>query len=460
MFLMKITVNLQETVGPLSEKGELNRGQSRPKFEISLSDLLDFKITWPAEEQGEINASKNKLVERSYLNLTGIDLDNFFHESRRTDASITLEEHPVTNSDVVTAKINGAATHDNLSFFEDVKPSESAVQSSKYENNDAISGWEADFQCANSGEKFSGSNSFNPSVHSAAASNNQRQSSKQLDPFDGSTVDISSQLDSVFGPAKGSKDGRLGGYSAVSPSIGDWTSDDLWSNPNPEASLQNEQPDPSVSMKDAPPQENTWHVDFSLQLDSVFGPVKDSKDGNQKNNLATSPSIGDWTSDDLENNLNKEAFPQTEQPDATVRAKNVLPQDNMSNLSTSLDWFQVEQSQSNTSAPSNDMMNGNEVLFDDWNDFTSSTPVQDSTETAATESHKQSISASESTSEKKLSSSDDNLEEMDFGSFSQADPLQSSSGKGNVSTEMNNIGLEGFASGRYLYVLSNDHVNY
>nr|XP_027063337.1 uncharacterized protein LOC113689767 [Coffea arabica] len=445
--LESLNLDGSETVGPPLEIGDLNRGQSTPKVEISLSELLDFKISWPAEEaKGEINVSNQNPVERSYLKLTGINLDNFFHDSRRIDASNAPEEHSVTSNNVVTAKPKGVATHDNLSFFENSKPSELAVQSSTYQKNDAFSGWEADFQSANFGDRFGASNSFDPSADSAAATIHH-ESPKPPEPFGGSEVDISSHLDSVFGTKKESKDGRLEDSSAASPSIGHWTSDYLWNNSKLEASEQNEQPDPTIRVKDAQPQDNLTNVDLSLQLDSVFGPVKESKDGNQKVDLATSPSIGDWTSNDLWTNLNKDAAAQTEQHDATIELKDISPQQHMSNPSTSFDWFQVDKWQSDASTPANNMKSGDVVLFDDWNDFTSSTHVQDS-QTAPTHSHEQ--SASESTSELNVFSSDKDLEEMDFGSFSQANPLPSSSSKGGLSAEVNNIRLEVSASDRVI----------
>ncbi|KAL3529645.1 hypothetical protein ACH5RR_008967 [Cinchona calisaya] len=390
------SISESETVGPPSEKGDLNRGQSTPNVEISLAELLDFKIIWPAEKEKGENVSNKKPVERSYKKLTGIDLDNFFHEPRRTDSSNAPEDRPITSNDVVTAEIKGLTTHDNLSFFENVKLSESALQPSTHKNNAAFSGWEADFQYANSGDYFGGSNSFDPSVDLASALN-LHEISKLPEPSSDSTADISSQLDFVFKPAKESKNGRSKDGSAASPSISDWTPDHLWNNSKTEACLCNDQPDPTVGVKDALPEANMSNVNLPLQLGSIFGPVKDSKDGNQKEDLATSPSINDWNLNDLWNNVNKEAAPQTEQHDATVTVNDAFPQDNTSNLSTSLDWFQVNRWPKNASAPANNMMSGDKDIFDDWNDFTCSTSVQDSSQTTPTHSHGQFISSSEST---------------------------------------------------------------
>ncbi|KAG5545597.1 hypothetical protein RHGRI_017928 [Rhododendron griersonianum] len=41
----------EETIGPSIEETELNRGRSTPKEEISLSDLLNIEIPWPAESE-------------------------------------------------------------------------------------------------------------------------------------------------------------------------------------------------------------------------------------------------------------------------------------------------------------------------------------------------------------------------------------------------------------------------
>lgn len=142
---------MQELIGPLIEKSESNRAQGSSKGEIPLSDSLNYRIAWPAESQKQdANVSDQKLeLSKQTLNLTGVDLDNFFSEPNR-DVSDRSLERPILSNEVKTSHLEVAAP-DNLNLFQNVLPSDPAV------NIDAFSGWEAEFQPSASKNQHGGS---------------------------------------------------------------------------------------------------------------------------------------------------------------------------------------------------------------------------------------------------------------------------------------------------------------
>ncbi|CAI9090111.1 OLC1v1024802C1 [Oldenlandia corymbosa var. corymbosa] len=436
--LESLQLDGSEIVGPLLERGGLDRVQSRPDEGTRLSELLDFKIYWPDDEQKrESNLSTENLQEVCLLKFSGFNLDNFLHESRRLNVSSKPEAHEVKSTDVSTLETK-AVSSNNLSFFENVSSSELAVPSSEDKDNHGFSGWEADFQSANSGNQFDGSESFGLDVNSAVAPRNDEEISEQIDPLRGSPFDMSSHLDTVFGSAKDSKDANTRSDSLTSPSIGDFDSDDMWSNFNPKASLENKEPDPTITIKEALPQDNMSNIDISDQLESMFAPKKE-KDGKEDSDLTSGPSVSDWTSDNLWNNISSETPQRSELPVSTSGLTNAVQLDNRNTPSTSLDWFQADQWEINPNEPANNAPSRDDASIGDWDEFTSSIPVQDFSNNAPKDN---SLTASGGASD--LFNSDNNLEEMDFGSFSQADPFQSPSTKEKVPTELNNIGVAEF----------------
>ncbi|KAA8526528.1 hypothetical protein F0562_008269 [Nyssa sinensis] len=213
--LQSLDLDGSETIGPPVEEIALNRGQSSLKDESSLSDFLNLEIAWSAElERPETSLTNRVPVQsKSSLNLTGVDLDNFFSESKRNTVSYASEEQSVINNQIENVETNAFVGQENLSLFRNVQPSETAVRSSEDKSGDPFSGWEADFQSADSG--------------------NQHDGSKSFDPLIGSTFDLSGHKNSVFGPGENVKDGKPREGSVFSSSMNsDWIQDDLWNNSN------------------------------------------------------------------------------------------------------------------------------------------------------------------------------------------------------------------------------------
>lgn len=389
-----------EMVGQATKRSEFNREQDTPKGHIPLSDFLNLKITWRSEvEKKEITLNK-QTQGRNSLNLTGADLDNFFSAPQISVAPDIPEEHSFQHKDIEATEYKEPSTHNNLSFFENmqpsnqssereegagvaeakeveshddpsffqnVKPVELAAHSSKDKDDDAFSGWEPSFQSADSGNQLDSSKTFDPFISSEV----QHETPKSSDPFGGSVVDLSSMLDSVFGPGTDSKDGKTQVGTAASTSMDDWN-DDLW------------------------------------------------------------------------NNMSSNLSQQTGQTDLPVGVKNVVSED-----ARDSDWFDVGQWQSNNvNAPDNTIWRDDDDSFADWNDFASSTSVNVSSENSATQSHTQPTVAAGEKSNLNLLSTDNKFKEIDVGSFSQADPSPSLFSRENVSAALTASGLEVSSSER------------
>ncbi|XP_070030404.1 uncharacterized protein [Nicotiana sylvestris] len=177
-------------------------------------------------------------------------------------------------------------------------------------------------------------------MSSTVSSGNQQEGSKSTDTFVGLDVDLSAQLDTVFGTPKGPIDGKLTDVAAVSPAANDWPAVDLWDNANSGASqnagevltivrpkdteLQDSSNDPSTSID--------WFQDDTWQTQNAPAPKHDAANGDHD-------SFDEWN---------------TFTSSAPIK-----------------DPFE------NAPAPKHDAANGDDDSFDEWNTFTSSAPIKD-----------------------------------------------------------------------------------
>lgn len=281
-----------ETAGPSIDAPELRRGHRAPEDEISLSDLFNLEIKWPAESQKVNTTLKDQGTDqiKTALNLVGVNLDNYVSKAKENDVinpseeqlgpnsqiksresstvqgqeNLSLFENVVQPSQIQNTKNSEVQSHENLTFFENVQPSEIKVTSKEDERVAPDSGWDAEFQSASAG-----------ALH---------QDSNSVDPFVGSSVDLSVHLDTVFGPGKYSKDDSAPRASTTS----DLIQDDLWKNSNAGVSNQ------------VDPFETTFNL-------------KDSVIANSTSNTTTSI---DWIQDDLlqNSNTNKETDNKEDDP--------------------------------------------------------------------------------------------------------------------------------------------------
>ncbi|XP_058220318.1 uncharacterized protein LOC131330668 [Rhododendron vialii] len=330
--LQSLDLDGSETVGPSIEETGLNRGRSTPKDEISLSDLLNIEIPWPAEsELTEHSLPDNELLQtKSSLNLAGVDLDNFFTESKRDLVSHSMEDPRATNSQSENAEMNAFSSQENVSLFQNVHNSLTAFSSSETKDNDGFSGWEADFQSADSG--------------------NQPEVSRPFDAFAGSAVDLSAHMDLVFGSGKDLEDENAKHASALLESTSDdQIQDDLWNNVNVLAPHQAEQVDVTIKSKGlvaadnlyshpstgtdwlpddmwqtsgtTAPENKTKRADDSFEIWNDFTSSKNAQDSSKdsliqsRDQIASGEQISDVTFSSSTNKSQEMDFSSLSQPD-------------------------------------------------------------------------------------------------------------------------------------------------
>ncbi|TQD79311.1 hypothetical protein C1H46_035148 [Malus baccata] len=143
--LQSLSLSGSEIVDLPIGANELNRGQTARKDELSLSDLLNLEIKWTSRpEKIETDLSNETPSLPKLPDLAGVNLDNFFFEGNKDDASSSSEELFGSNTQIVSKE--SFQGHETLSLFENVKPFETVVQTTEGESGD--SGWAASFQFA------------------------------------------------------------------------------------------------------------------------------------------------------------------------------------------------------------------------------------------------------------------------------------------------------------------------
>ncbi|CAI9787098.1 unnamed protein product [Fraxinus pennsylvanica] len=257
--LQYLQLDGSELIGPLIEKSESNRAQGSSKGESPLSDSLNYRIAWQPESHKQDTSVSDKQPEQSKqsLNLTGADLDNFFSEPKR-DVSDRSFEQPVTINQVKTSQLE-VEDPDNLNLFQNVQPSDPAV------NVDAFSGWEAEFQPTASENKHGGSNTSDLFVSSSVDSAEKFQDAKSFYAL-GSKDDISAHMESMLGPGSNLNDGKSKDNSADSPAFGDWNSNDLRNNVSSNESQLAEGFDSTFGAKDDNILENSNYSSTNVDM--------------------------------------------------------------------------------------------------------------------------------------------------------------------------------------------------
>ncbi|GLT96438.1 hypothetical protein SLE2022_140600 [Rubroshorea leprosula] len=186
-FLHSLELDGSEVVRPKIEAKESSRGQNAPQDEIPLSELLNLEIRVQAEPEKLETSISDKdyfFPRKSSFNLAGRNVDSFVLEGKGNTLLATSEGQSARKPDINATGSDAFQDFRNLSLFENVQPSETALSSTTTEDKsgDLFSGWEADFQSADSRTHHEGS--------------------KSLDPFADSSKDHSANLNSVFIPGR------------------------------------------------------------------------------------------------------------------------------------------------------------------------------------------------------------------------------------------------------------------
>ncbi|KAM5580589.1 hypothetical protein ABKV19_010039 [Rosa sericea] len=453
--LKSLALDGSEIVDLPTKANESNRGQNATKDELTVSELLNVEIRWTSKSEKSgagLSDEKTPTRPKSFLDLAGVNLDNFFSEGEK-DAALNASEEPFEpssqtattesrafkrsenlslfaseepfepNRPIGTAESNANAFkgsenlclsasqkpfesgkqitttestafegHENLSLFENMQPSETAVQSTQGESGDSISSWPASFQ--------------------SAASENRPQESKSLDPFVGSTVDLSAHIDTVFGSVGDSTNVKSNHSTSTS---NDWFSDDLL----------------SIS--------NSGLAGQPQQLESL-STVKDDRIAENANNLLSTGV--DWVEDTQWQTTSKEAPDNTtaDEDDDSFGAWNDFTssssaQNPSSSSKQTVDQTTAADKTSVTNLFSTASNSQDDDSFGAWNDFTSLSSAQN-----GSSSSKQTVdqmTPADETSVTNLFSTASNSQDLDFGNFSQPDLSAGAISSSHGSTAVN-----------------------
>ncbi|KAM1666483.1 hypothetical protein ACFX15_044874 [Malus domestica] len=465
--LQSLSLSGSEIVDLPIGTNELNRGQTARKDELSLSDLLNLEIKWTSRpEKIETDLSNETPNLPKLPDLAGVNLDNFFFEGNKDDASSSSEELFGSNTQIVSKE--SFQGHETLSLFENVKPFETVVQTTEGESGD--SGWAASFQFAVSeslpqasgnlpqasetlprasenlpqaSEKLPQASENLPQASETLpqASESFPQESKSLDPFVGSTVDLSTHIDTVFGSVVDSTNEKSNHSLTGSTSMStDWFQDDLLGVSNSGFSGGPEQFETLAEVKGGV-QDNQLQTTSSKASDNkTTDKDDDSFDAwNDFTSLSSAPNLVDssvkqngvdWVQDNqLQTTSSKAPDNKTTDEDddpfdawndfaSSSNAPNVV---DSSVKQSGVDWVQDNQLQTTVNkAADNKTTDPDDDSFDAWNDFTSSNNASNLADSSVKQSNNQTTPV-DHTSEVNLFGAASNSGDLDFGSFLQPD---------------------------------------
>ncbi|KAI5340284.1 PREDICTED: dentin sialophospho [Prunus dulcis] len=320
--LKSLSLDGSEIVELPTGADEFNRGQTARKDDLSLSDLLNLEIKWTSKpEKVETDFSNETLTQpKSLPDLAGVNLDNFFSEGKK-DAAVNISEEQLFESSTQTTgeEINAFEVRETLSLFENVQPFETVVESTEGESGDSFSGWAANFQSAASETLPHASETLpHASENLHQASENIPQESKVIDPFVGSTVDLSAHIDTVFGSAVDSTDEKSNhSMTGSAPLTTDWFQGDLLGVSNSGFAGGPEQFETLAEVKgitenvnNSFPADVDWVQDNQLQTTSNKAPDNKTTDEDEDsfdawNDFATSNSAPNLADSSLKQSTNQ-----------------------------------------------------------------------------------------------------------------------------------------------------------
>ncbi|KAF5758821.1 hypothetical protein HanRHA438_Chr16g0746271 [Helianthus annuus] len=405
--IQSLNFNGSERVGSLAEGGGVNGGQSAAEDELTLSDLLDLKISWREPEKPESNISIKTSDHNSSSNLDSTDFDDFFTKSTSKSATApdVLKQQPVavaSKADQNTIVEDQESLTDwNAEFqFADTK-----IESEKRESVDLFAGSEADVS-ANIDAVFVQTESFDFEKPNSAS-----------DPFQ----------DDLFANMPDVDLGQTESFDFDKPNnASDPFQDDLFANVSSKTFQQNDQLDSVLQAKDDLPgdrndsslkrADDDWFSDDNWQKSSVKSTLNDVSVQDNPNVSST-----DW----FENTNNTATIKEDSLFDIKPHANDTIPFEK----SDVNDWFQDSQwaiggssSTTTTNVVVSNVDDDNDG-FGEWNDFTSSTGNQDSVQDSWKESGTEKVDygSSEKMSELDLFQSAVDSQDVDFGNFMQSD---------------------------------------
>ncbi|GAB4825198.1 hypothetical protein Ancab_008073 [Ancistrocladus abbreviatus] len=341
-----------EIVGLPIEDTRTNKGQSLSNNETILSNFLDLEMKWPDEMErfGITTASEKELLGKRILNLAGVVPGDFFPEAGRgTVLSISSEEFD-PNETRKSKESTSFQGQGNLSLFENQQFSRGFVKP-EVEQGDSFSGWAVDFQSSQSGTK--------------------NEDFKSPDPLKPSGVGYGSQMDLVFVPVMDLKEGRPADVLSSLVSGNNWTANDPWSISSPGESTQAEKPEANIVLQDngmVSKSDNTPPTSFDCFRE------------NQQQSSNSELPEGIKIVGDAFFKENKDFKSSTSEYSQCETNGTIVPDSEKSRMNDGASdaWanFTSSRTANDTQQQTTGEKVGEDISFDAWNDFTSSSIVQ------------------------------------------------------------------------------------
>lgn len=314
---------------------------------VLLSDLLNLELTWlELEDIQNISVNKAPSLSEPSLNLTGVDLDNFFSDSRSEmvfDVSVETSiskltegagtqvpsaqegltmfestESSMPSEQSVGEKGHVSSAKESLSMFRDIQTSDKTVNSADAAGDEFgdPSSWEADFQSACSGALPVDMKPVDPFMVSSTM--NSSRPAEAPATFD-SGSDIKFEINQ-------SRSGKTENNPDQSTSANDWIQIDTWS--TDKVSNKTEDFESSSKGNDSE-SKNDWMGNDLLQMsnikvlnnakknngidDSDIDKIDINRGDRRENHPDQLSSVANnWVQDDVWNTNNSEVFDKTE----------------------------------------------------------------------------------------------------------------------------------------------------
>ncbi|XP_022727972.1 uncharacterized protein LOC111283664 [Durio zibethinus] len=230
-FLHSLNLDGSEIVGESLEGNESNRG---PREVFLLSDLLDLEIRWKDAEPDEVESG---LRRNNPLNLIGLDLDDYFLTERKgVSVSLPSPGALTVKKEIDSTGSNTFESRENLSMFENYQDSK------------------------NSG-----------SVSADSKTDHNATSSQLFDSSVGSSKDLSSHMDIVFGQGKILFDEKeKGNQTSWESKTNSWFQDDMQSDSTSEVRIDKANISSSLNLD--------WIQDDNAQISASNAPGKKTTD--------------------------------------------------------------------------------------------------------------------------------------------------------------------------------------
>ncbi|KAL4341426.1 hypothetical protein GQ457_08G015430 [Hibiscus cannabinus] len=328
--------------------GESLDGTGRDKErreESALSDILGLEIRW---DDSEPEGFDSGLRKSNPLNLLGLDLgDDFLAERKEDYAPIPSEGSSAVKKGIDSTGSNVLKSRENLSSFGNFQGS--------------VSGWQADFQSADS------------------RADQGAISSVSFDPFASSSKDIPSNLDTVAGQGDQAQISTSNAPGERTTDVDD-DSFDAWNDFKGSSIAQ----DVAQSSSDQTAgglksmDEKGSTADLSTHMDGVFG-TGDFFQGKAVDKTSSSHTVNWFQDDDIWSSSTSKAVHLAEQSNENMGDKEGEILANINNSSVSVNKIQDDQWHlSSIKETDNGTNDEDDDSFGAWNDFKSSSALNSS----------------------------------------------------------------------------------